>query len=127
MQKGKHQKYKTWMTTAFLAALLSLSEIAMASSYLQELENEAAATDNDTQTDSANKPGWTPKQTSLVEKIDPDLNKEQFEQSLKSRFYGSYLFYSSLDDKKQQRVYEEYQNNNDIEHLRETIKQQMSN
>ncbi len=125
MRKDGLPRYGAWITTALLLSLFSLGEPSMARSYLQELENEAAATGGE-HSDNANKPGWTPRQTSLIEKIDAGLNKDQFEETLKSRFYGSYVFYSALEEKKQQRVYEEYQVNNDIDHLRETIKQQMS-
>lgn len=127
MRKDRQKRYGAWSVTTLMLVLLSISELTMARSYLQELENEAAATGSDQSNTPASNPGWTPKQTSLIERIDPDLSKDQFEETLKSRFYGSYLFYSSLDDKKQQHVYEEYLKNNDIEHLREAIKGQMSN
>lgn len=128
MRKDRSQRYVTGITTLLLAGMLSLSKLAWAESYLQELENEAAATGTGAKTGSeADKPAWSPKQTSLSEKIEPDLSQDQFEETLKSRFYGSYLFYSSLGEKKQQRVFEEYRQNNDIEHLREAIKRQMSN
>jgi hypothetical protein len=55
------------------------------------------------------------------------LSKTPFEEELKSRFYGSYLFYSTLNDAKQQVVYEEYKKNNDIKHLRKVIQSQMTN
>ncbi len=111
----------------FVGLLLSAGASA-ASSYLQELEAEAAATDNTAQpTAPAATPNWSKQKTTVSEKLDPGLNKKQFEESLKSRFYGSYLFYATINDKKQQVVYEEYQKNNDIEHLREVIKTQMTN
>jgi hypothetical protein len=113
----------------FLLALSINSTATAASSYLQELEAEAAATDegsNDNAT--AAKPNWTEQQPEINhETIEKGLTKAEFEQALKSRFYGSYLFYSALNDAKQAVVYEEYKNNNDIEHLREVIKAQMTN
>lgn len=98
-----------------------------ASSYLQQLEAEAAATDNTpTPEPPANSANWSPQQTSLSEKLDAGLSIGQFEESLKQRYYGSYLFYSTLNDTRQQVVFQEYQKNSDIEHVREAIKAQMT-
>lgn len=122
---------RTDTAVAFLLLLFGLlpgTEAFAAGSYLQELEAEAAATDNTPQpTAPAAKPNWSQQQAIAGEKLEPDLNKEQFEESLKTRFYGSYLFYSTLNDKKQQIVFEEYLKNSDIEHLRDIIKVQMTN
>lgn len=128
MSTVKHRFYGRWRTLPLLVVLLASSEISTASSYLQELENEAAASAGRGEPETpAEKPEWTPRQTILKENIDPGLNKAQFEEALKSRFYGSFLFYSTLAPKKQQQVYEEYLANNEIEHLREIIKTQMTN
>jgi len=128
MSTVKHRFYGKWSTLSLLAVLLAFSETSSASSYLQELENEAAANAGSRPSETAaEKPEWTPRQTILKENIDPGLNKTQFEEALKSRFYGSFLFYSSLTPHKQQQVYEEYLANNEIEHLREIIKTQMTN
>lgn len=98
-----------------------------ASSYLQQLEAEAAATDNTpTPEPPASSANWSPQQTSLSEKLDAGLSIGQFEESLKQRYYGSYLFYSTLNDTRQQVVFQEYQKNSDIEHVREAIKAQMT-
>jgi hypothetical protein len=102
-----------------------------ASSYLQQLEAEAAATDNSTAKPAvhespAGRANWSPQQALLGEKLETGLTIGQFEESLKQRFYGSYLFYSALNDTKQQAVYQEYQKDNNIEHLREVIKAQMT-
>ena len=94
-----------------ISALLLNVEVHAAGSYLQDLEAEAAATDNTAQPVApVAKPSWSQQQTTVSEKIEPGLSKGQFEESLKKRFYGSYLFYSTLNDKKQQVVYQEYQN-----------------
>ncbi len=131
MSTVKHRFYGTWSALPLLVVLLPFSEISTASSYLQELENEAAASasgsQSETPAEKPEKPEWTPSQTILKENIDPGLNKKQFEEALKSRFYGSFLFYSSLSTHKQQQVYKEYLANNEIEHLREIIKIQMTN
>jgi hypothetical protein len=120
----------TTVTLLFCGLLFSPGHVA-ASSYLQQLEAEAAATDSPTAKPTAHEPpansaNWSRQQTSLSEKLDPGLTIGQFEESLKQRFYGSYLFYSALNDTKQQAVYQEYQKDNDIEHLREVIKAQMT-
>lgn len=120
-------KYWAWIATLLIASI-TISEISVASSYLQELEKEAAAlADSEQKAGKKNEHEWTQQQTGSGENIEAGLSKEDFEKALKNQFYGSYLFYSSLSDAKQQVVYEEYQNNNDIEHLRESIKTQITN
>lgn len=121
---------RTLLQCALFFLVLSISSTATAAtSYLQELEAEAAATDEGgSDSAPAAKPTWTEQQPETNhETIEKGLTKTEFEQALKSRFYGSYLFYSALNDAKQAVVYEEYKKNNDIEHLREVIKAQMTN
>lgn len=111
-----------------ICALMFNPAAQAASSYLQQLEAEAAATDN-TPTAAeppANSTNWSPQQTSLSEKLDTGLSIGQFVESLKQRFYGSYLFYSTLNDARQQVVFQAYQKDSDIEHVREAIKAQMT-
>lgn len=127
MHKLKDHLSKMLATMTLLLTLLSFSEISMANSYLQELENEAAATASHEQADTADKPDWEQQQTGATDNIAPGLIRAHFEEALKSQFYGSYLFYSSLNEEKQRHVYQEYLRHNDIEHLRETIKSQMTN
>lgn len=127
MHKLRHHLRGILVTPTILLTLLLSSEISAASSYLQELENEAAATNSGQADATADKPAWKPQQTGVSDTIASGLNQEQFEEALKSQFYGSYLFYSSLNAQKRQRVHQEYLINNDIEHLRETIKHQMTN
>lgn len=114
-----------------LVLLLSFTVTATAAtSYLEELNEEAQSEGQGAASPAApgNQPSWTEQQTTgNHETIEKGLTKEKFEQSLKSRFYGSYLFYSALSDAKQAAVYEEYKKNNEIEHLREVIKRQMTN
>lgn len=116
---------------AILMFLLSLATQGFAAtSYLEELNAEAASeSDGATNTSApASNADWNKQQTTGNHgKIDQGLSMEQFEKTLKSNFYGSYLFYSALSDAKQTVVYEEYKKNNDIEHLREVIQQQMTN
>lgn len=113
----------------FYSLLLAATSASAATSYLQELEAEAAATDEaESNTTQSSKPGWSDQQpTGTGETIESGLAKPQFEEALKSRFYGSYLFYSTLNDDKQQTVYKEYTKNNDIEHLRAVIQSEMTN
>ena len=102
-----------------------------ATSYLNELEAEAARTDNEQNTPATtpkeSKPAWTAGQQSLSENIPAGLNKEQFEQKLKQNYFGSHLFYSKLSATDQQRVYEDYKKDNSINHIRESIKSHMTN
>lgn len=122
--------YRLFKPTLLLIVMLLSTTATAATSYLQELEAEAAATDdNASKKDAESKPAWSQQQNAGAnhETIDKGLTKPQFEEALKAHFYGSYLFYSTLTDSKQKVVYGEYQKNNDIEHLREVIKAQMSN
>lgn len=119
--------------TALAAAILiSLTPFSASANYLDELEREAArsfgspsteaATDTDTPAQTT-RPGNTAQMSE--DRIDPGLSKSEFEQALRDNFYGSHLFYSALNPVQQQAVYDEYNRNNDIDHLREIIKEQM--
>lgn len=126
--KWRHRR-RAILPAALLAGLFLLPAVSFgASSYLQELEAEAARTDNDTQpkqSDQTKDPAWSPGKQSLSETISAGLSREQFEKHLKQSYYGSYLFYSTLNDADQQKVYEEYQQNNAIDSIRESIKNHM--
>ena len=107
-----------------LFALLLSTSATAATSYLQELEAEGTSSPAAT----TETPKWSTQQPlTSNETVKQGLTKPQFEEALKSRFYGSYLFYATLSNSKQLVVYEEYQKNNDIEHLREVIKAQLTN
>lgn len=109
-----------------LCGLLFSTGALAAGSYLQELEAEAATIDNTPQpAQQANSSNWPQQQATAKENIDPGLSKAQFEESLKQYFYGSYIFYESLNDSKRQVVFQEYRTNNDIGHLRDVIKAQL--
>ncbi len=117
---------------AILAMLfLFLPQVTVAaSSYLQELEAEAARTDteNGGATEQTEGQEWSHEEQPLNgDTIEAGLSKEQFEESLKKNFYGSYLFYSTLSDNDQQSVYTDYQDKNDIGSIRESIKSYMKN
>lgn len=129
MKKATHHLHTVSIAGSLIFGLLLGSGATAATSYLQELEAEAATINSDAQPETpAATPSWqTQHTTSAGEKLDPGLNKEQFEESLKSRFYGSYVFYTNLNEIKRQVVYEEYKKKNDIEHLREVIKAQLTN
>lgn len=100
-----------------------------ASSYLQELEAEAARSEEGSDAAPAQQgQEWnTNAQPVSGEAIKAGLDKAQFEESLKKNYYGSYLFYQTLDDGDQQSVYSDYQSDNDIESIRESIKSHMKN
>jgi len=131
MRNKTHHPGVCTAVVLLLASLLFNPVAHAAGSYLQQLEAEAAATpspDNPPPPKAAaNSPNWSQQQTSVSDQVDAGLSKAQFEESLKQRFYGSYLFYSALNNNKQKVVYQEYQKNNDIEHLRDVIKSQMTN
>jgi hypothetical protein len=129
MRRNTHDPGACKACVWLLFGLLASPATFAADSYLQQLEAEAAATDNTPQPVSppAQRPNWSQQQATAGEKLDSGLSMRQFEESLKHHFYGSYLFYSALNNKKQKVVYQEYQKNGDIEHLRNVIKTQMTN
>ncbi|HEY9147873.1 MAG TPA: hypothetical protein VIQ22_02590 [Gammaproteobacteria bacterium] len=105
---------------------------ALASSYLQELEAEAARSGG-AQKESPATPDQKSRDWSASnavesgDNIKAGLDKEGFEEVLQTNFYGSYLFYSTLDNNGQQRVFEDYNSDNNINSIRESIKRQMKN
>lgn len=114
------------------ALLLCLTQPAVAaSSYLHELEVEASRTDttSDTSTEpttpaTSSEPGSV---TLQGETLEAGLSKSEFEALLEKSYYGSYLFYSTLNDGAQQRVYEAYLSDNRIDSIRDAIKEQLKN
>lgn len=121
---------RLFVPSLFVAGMCMLPAHAFAaSSYLQELEAEAARTTTEQDATSPSTPeqrsDWRPKQQNLSEKLEQGLSKAQFEERLKESYYGSYLFYSTLSDAAQQRVYEDYRQHNDIDSVRESIKRNL--
>ncbi|MCW8828601.1 MAG: hypothetical protein OQK94_06055 [Gammaproteobacteria bacterium] len=131
MMNNRKRKGVDAMPLGLLAVLLLCltQSVTAATSYLQELEAEATRGE-DTEQGTSAAPSRFEDSRALVqnaENIEAGLSKEQFESSLQNAFYGSYLFYSTLDEGKKQRVYDDYNNDNNIESIRESIKQQMKN
>jgi len=71
--------------------------------------------------------GWSNQDQSMSLDLPPDLEREDFEESLKLNFYGSYMFYNRLDDPAQEEVYQFYRQNPSIEPVRERIMQLKKN
>lgn len=65
--------------------------------------------------------GWSNQDQSMSLDLPANLEREDFEESLKLNFYGSYMFYNRLDEINQAKVYEFYQSNPTIEPVRERI------
>jgi len=65
--------------------------------------------------------GWSNDAQSMSQDLPANLEQEDFEESLKLNFYGSYIFYKRLDDASQAKVYEYYQDNPSIELVRQRI------
>lgn len=132
MTSDKRRRYhtKSAMLFFFAGCLLGFAPITHAAgSYLQELEAEAARTDSDEEAQAQpaeEEPKWDADAAELdSEHIESGLNKKQFETQLEKNFYGSYLFYSTLEAGKQQEVYSDYQNANDIKSIRDSIKSRL--
>ncbi|MGM0593198.1 MAG: hypothetical protein ACQETD_01565 [Pseudomonadota bacterium] len=99
---------------------------AGASSYLQELEMEAAkSSEAEKQPRPSVDVPSTPEKEG--EKLEAGLSHEQFESTLQEGYYGSYLFYSTLEEGQQQSVYEDYQSDNSLDSIRESIKNRLKN
>jgi hypothetical protein len=111
------------------AILISLTPFSASANYLDELEQEAARSFGPSDTTTSDTPTPGSRSNNAVrmseDRVDPGLSKSEFEQALRDNFYGSHLFYSALNPVQQQAVYDEYNRNNDIDHLREIIKEQM--
>ncbi len=53
-----------------------------------------------------------------TDELPPNLGFAEFEQSLEQRFFGTYVFYSKLNDEQRLRVYESYQRDRHISAIR---------
>jgi hypothetical protein len=71
--------------------------------------------------------GWSTQDQSMSLDLPPDLDRDDFEESLKLNFYGSYMFYNRLDDSAQEEVYQLYRQNPSIEPVRKRIMQLKKN
>jgi len=102
------------------------------SDYLNELEGEAAGLTLDSNSKSVNQNGgtsiepttsdWNPEQQSISkEGLGAGLTPNDFEKTLKSQYFGTYLFYKRLSDSGKQQVYQFYLNNTDPEAIREQV------
>ena len=63
---------------------------------------------------------WTSNDQGL-EGLKRGLDKPDFEDSLETNYYGSYIFYKNLNPSKQDQVYKAYQQGADIDGLRDLI------
>lgn len=124
-----HNRYSgCWLIAAvvIVSGMMPLNTLA-ADSYLQALKVEADKVDpeggKDTKSSDPAYPakGLPPQNVNPAETIKPGLNKEGFEQQLQENYYGSYLFYSTLQKNQRDKVYEEYKQKNDIKSIRESI------
>lgn len=63
--------------------------------------------------------GWSATGQGLGEELPPNLSQEQFEAALKSSYFGTFMFYTKLNDKDKAAVYEAYQRNGQISNIRD--------
>ncbi len=63
---------------------------------------------------------WSAAGQGLGEGLPPNLSQEQFEAALKSSYFGTFMFYSKLKEQDKGAVYQAYQSNGQIDHIRET-------
>jgi len=64
--------------------------------------------------------GWSASGQGLAEELPANLSQEQFEAALKSSYFGTFVFYNKLNDADKAQVYEAYQSNAQISHIRDT-------
>lgn len=126
----QHQRKTIIRLTALLATacwLLPATTHAAESSYLNALEAEAdniSVTETPPETTTTNEKAKTA--APVGETLPAGLSQADFEETLKSGYFGSYLFYSKLGDRGKAAVYKEYQQNTSINHLREVIKAELT-
>lgn len=106
------------------ATLFALAPHPCSASYLADLEAEAKSTDvqgepNDEQT-------WSHKTQGISDELRKGMTHEEFEQSLKKHYYGSFIFYDKLSQWNRKQVYNTYVETNDIEQIRREIKIRMT-
>lgn len=66
------------------------------------------------------KDGWSADKQGMGEEMPANLSKEQFEAELKKSFFGTYMFYSKLNDADKTVVYQAYLKNRQISNIRDT-------
>lgn len=106
------------------AALSAFSPYAGADSYLSDLEAEAKSTD--VQGNPNDEQAWSHKTQGMSEELSKGMTHEEFEQSLKKNYYGSFIFYDKLSQWNKKQVYNTYVETNDIEQVRREIKIRMT-
>ncbi len=114
--------YRTMLLACF--SLWMLSTVTVSASYLDEIEQEALRGDA-TQDVLLTPSHDTANYSAPSETIQQGLDQGGFERVLQNNYYGSFLFYSRLNDQNKAVVYDEYKKNNDIDHLREIIRAKM--
>lgn len=126
--KYRNRSSGCWLlATVVIISGMTPITVKAADSYLQALKVEAEKVDPNSGTDSKSSDpayparGLPPQNINPEETIKPGLDKTGFEQQLQENYYGSYLFYSTLQKKQRDMVYEEYKQKNDIKSIRESI------
>lgn len=107
------------VATGLLAVLLSWGPLSQAKdSYLDSIDAEA----DDLTVDSAVSLDASDAQHGAEPKgIPDDLDLSGFEDLLRSRYIGSYMFYNKLSDGDRSAVYDEYMSSKNIELIRKKI------
>ena len=95
----------------FAGLLFYLPAVLAQDAYLDALADEAAHLEDGPSDTAARDLGGMPK----------GLDMAGFEDAMKKKFFGSYLFYSKLSDEQKQLAYETYRQDNDIETIRKKI------
>lgn len=114
------QRYRLHVPLSSLSLVLALCgtvPVHAADKYLDSIEAEAS----DLTVDSAVTLGETGTTEQDSNALPNDLDRSGFEELLRSRFIGSFMFYNKLDDGDKTAVFQEYTQSKDIERVRKKI------
>ena len=97
--------------------------------YLKSLAGEASGMSIDEETRSTKPQPVLPSEKrerlggGVITELTPGLTVDEFEETLKSNYIGSYLFYNRLPAGQKEEIYRFYQSNPDSQKLRDKILQ----
>ena len=112
---------------AWFALLAPLSGYALDSSYLSVLEEEAARIDFSTGI-SGTDPVYSDDPVAQGERLPAGMDFDAFENELANNgnYFGMNLFYVKLNSRSRTRVFEAYEQNSSVSHIREIIKRELT-
>lgn len=125
-----HCAWPNWLLLVLLLGLGIPTSLYADDAYMDAINAEAdqlsvdpRSTDKkrDVQAKDFSQNGWSNQAQSMDQDLPPRLKRNEFEEALKTSFYGSYMFYKRLDEQDQFEVYDLYTQNPSIELVRKRI------